>query len=217
MGTQALHEVNWQAEVQKLNRRTPELAQASEKEIKTAFRKLSKQHHPDAGGDEAKFKEVSAAFDVLGDGARPEAPHKAWPIPARVDRAVLARGRALFVGDAAGACDPMTGEGIGQALESGMLAADAILAAGPDAPQLAAARYRRDVIRGLGADHRMSMLLIRALRHRRGTRAAIRLAGMSDWTRHNFARWLFEDYPRAMAVTPGRWHRRMFTGAGAYG
>ena len=43
---------------------------ATEKEIKTAFRKLSKQHHPDSGGDEEKFKEVSAAFDVLGDPAK---------------------------------------------------------------------------------------------------------------------------------------------------
>jgi molecular chaperone DnaJ len=43
---------------------------ATEKEIKTAFRKLSKQHHPDSGGDESKFKEISAAYDVLGDVAK---------------------------------------------------------------------------------------------------------------------------------------------------
>ena len=43
---------------------------ASEKEIKAAFRKLSKQHHPDSGGDETKFKEISAAYDVVGDTAR---------------------------------------------------------------------------------------------------------------------------------------------------
>jgi molecular chaperone DnaJ len=43
---------------------------SSEKDIKAAFRKLSKQHHPDSGGDEAKFKEISAAYDVLGDGAK---------------------------------------------------------------------------------------------------------------------------------------------------
>ena len=59
---------------------------------------------------------------ALGPHASAEGPHKAWPIPARVDRAPLARGRVLFVGDAAAATDPMTGEGIGQALLTGRLA-----------------------------------------------------------------------------------------------
>jgi hypothetical protein len=68
----------------------------------------------------------------------------------------------------------------------------------------------------LFADHRMSLLLIRALRHRKGVRAAMRLAGATAWTRRNFARWLFEDYPRAMIVTPRRWHRGMFTAPGAF-
>ena len=41
---------------------------ASDKEIKAAYRKLSKQFHPDAaGGNEERFKEISAAFDVVGD------------------------------------------------------------------------------------------------------------------------------------------------------
>jgi len=43
---------------------------ATEKEIKAAYRRLSKKHHPDSGGDEDKFKEVSAAWDVLGDAAK---------------------------------------------------------------------------------------------------------------------------------------------------
>src|SRR2546430_2079068 len=40
-GTQAIHEINWQGEVLKLNRRTPELAKASEKEIKLLGEHLS--------------------------------------------------------------------------------------------------------------------------------------------------------------------------------
>ncbi len=41
---------------------------ASPDEIKTAFRKLAHQHHPDKqGGDEAKFKEINEAYQVLSN------------------------------------------------------------------------------------------------------------------------------------------------------
>ena len=142
--------------------------------------------------------------------------HKAWPIPAGIDDAVLAAGRALFVGDAAAASDPMTGEGIAQALLTGRLAARAISVSDPERPERARRRYERDVRDVLVADHRMSMLLIRALRHRQGADAALRVAGLTDWTRRNFARWLLEDESRAIAFTPGRWHREFLQREGAY-
>ncbi|MBV8302749.1 MAG: geranylgeranyl reductase family protein [Acidimicrobiia bacterium] len=154
--------------------------------------------------------------EVLGPTAAAEAPHRAWPIPARIDRATLHWGRALFVGDAAAASDPMTGEGIAQALVTGRLAADAIQRSGPTRPDRTTATYERAVRRELLADHRMSALLGRVLTHRKGARGAVRVAAATDWTRRNFARWLFEDYPRAAVLTPRRWHRRMFTAAGAY-
>jgi menaquinone-9 beta-reductase len=155
---------------------------------------------------------------VLGDEAHPEAPHRAWPIPARIDEVALTARRTLFVGDAAAASDRLTGEGIGQALLTGILAAQAIAGdgAGGDPPGVVTARYRRSVRRALVADHRMSTLLIRAVRHRKGVRAGLRLAGANDWTRRNFARWLFEDYPRAVLATPRRWHHGIFTGPGSY-
>jgi molecular chaperone DnaJ len=40
---------------------------ASADEIKKAFRKSAVEHHPDRGGDEAKFKEINEAYEVLKD------------------------------------------------------------------------------------------------------------------------------------------------------
>jgi geranylgeranyl reductase family protein len=153
---------------------------------------------------------------VLGDHAKPEAPHRAWPIPARVEKIALSAGRALFVGDAACATDPLTGEGIAQALLTGIVAAQAIDAHGPIDAACVAKSYEAAVRDELFADHRMSRLLIHAVRHRRGAASALRLAGATPWTRRNFGRWLFEGYPRALVATPRRWHRRMFTEPGAY-
>src|SRR5271170_2082393 len=44
---------------------------ASDKEITRAYRKLAKQYHPDSNpGSEERFKEISAAYDVLGDDTK---------------------------------------------------------------------------------------------------------------------------------------------------
>ncbi|MDB5181647.1 MAG: dnaJ [Candidatus Saccharibacteria bacterium] len=43
---------------------------ASADEIKKAFRRAAIEHHPDRGGDEAKFKEVNEAYEVLKDEAK---------------------------------------------------------------------------------------------------------------------------------------------------
>lgn len=40
---------------------------ASNTEIKKSFRKLAQKHHPDIGGNEAKFKEINEAYDTLKD------------------------------------------------------------------------------------------------------------------------------------------------------
>ena len=42
-------------------------SKATQDEIKKAFRTLSKQHHPDKGGEEKKFQEISEAYDMLGN------------------------------------------------------------------------------------------------------------------------------------------------------
>lgn len=45
---------------------------ATPDEIKKAYRRLAAQHHPDRGGDTAKFQEIQGAYDVLGDAKKKE-------------------------------------------------------------------------------------------------------------------------------------------------
>lgn len=175
------------------------------------------------GQDVARLREVVLerphVRQVLGAGAEPDRGPRTWPIPARLSTTALtgARGRVLFAGDAARAPDPMTGEGIAQALETGELAARAVMSAGPGDPAAAARSYRRSVRAGLGVDDHLARLLAVALRSPTSARAAVRLAGSTPRTSRQFARWLFEDYPRAYLATPWRWHRGTLARPGASG
>ncbi len=46
---------------------------ASAEELKKAYRKLAREHHPDQGGDEARFKEIQGAYDILSDAEKRKA------------------------------------------------------------------------------------------------------------------------------------------------
>ncbi len=156
--------------------------------------------------------------EVLGPDAEPAAAVKAWPIPARIGDTRLSAlgGRVLFVGDAARASDVMTGEGIGQALETGATAARTVAAWGPAAALGAAGAYRACIRRGLAADDRVSQLFSRVLESRSSGDAWFDIANHGPRSRRHFARWMFEDYPRAGLVTPWRWRRGLLHAPGAW-
>lgn len=148
--------------------------------------------------------------EALGDAAVIDDKVSAWPIPARVTSATLSVDNVLFVGDAASATDVLTGEGIGQALLSGMLAGAAAASSAPSHT------YEREMRKHFFADHRMSEILGRILSNERMARGALRIIDGGSWRKQKFVRWMFEDEPRASALTPRRWHRGYLSSPGAY-
>lgn len=83
------------------------------------------------------FVASPAVRQVLGD-ARPDGPIKGFPIRVDFARAPTYGDRVLLVGEAAGLVNPVTGEGIDYAIESGKIAADHLaimFATGDFAPQ----------------------------------------------------------------------------------
>ncbi len=152
--------------------------------------------------------------ETLGENVKLEGRQTAWPIPARISSQQLTSGPVIFVGDAAASTDVLTGEGIGQALLTGILAGEAIKSGGSQ--KTVASLYEKSVRSHLLADHRMSVALQAVLAHPAGAENALRLASLNQWSRRNFARWMFEDYPRALLFTPKRWKKGVFDSEGAY-
>jgi DnaJ family protein A protein 2 len=69
---------------------------ATPKEIKKAYFRLSKLHHPDKGGDEHKFKEISAAYEILSDEEKRKAYDKYGLEGVDDEGGAQARGEDLF-------------------------------------------------------------------------------------------------------------------------
>ena len=107
----------------------------------------------------------------------------------------------------------MTGEGIAQALETACSRRRAIAFVARRRTRRATAPTSTAPSAPTCGSRRCSSTCSRVPL---GARAAIRAAVLTPWTRRNFARWMLEDYPRAVLFTPRRWHRKMFEPAGAY-
>jgi flavin-dependent dehydrogenase len=73
------------------------------------------------------LRQEMARLGVEIDGAR----QRGHPLPIQLRRERLHRGRILLVGDAAGLMDPLLGEGIRHAIDSGKMAAESVLMGDP--------------------------------------------------------------------------------------
>ena len=108
--------------------------------------------HPRRGQLQAALAQLARRYNLSLDGAA----IKGHPIPLYLRREPIATRRALLVGDAAGLADPLSGEGIRLAIQSGQMAAQAILAGHPE-------QYEADIWRHIGRSQRLGLLLAQIL------------------------------------------------------
>ncbi len=108
-----------------------------------------------------ELKKVFHEFLTARFGAIPEGKIKGHHLPFGDYRNTPGRGNVLLCGDAAGLVEPITGEGIAFAMESGLYAAQAIIEAqdsGRDALPCYQARYR-EITRNFDHANRLRTLL----------------------------------------------------------
>ena len=86
---------------------------ASDAEIKRAFRKLARKYHPDRNPDdnaaEAKFKEVQAAYETIGDASK----RQEFDQKKRMENMFGGGGRSPFGGGMGGGFEDMIGQMVG--------------------------------------------------------------------------------------------------------
>lgn len=154
---------------------------------------------------------------LYGASARQRGAVRGAVIPFRTLRTPLVKDRLLFVGDAAGLADPLTGEGIGNALTSGILAgatvAKAFTAATTESRTAALLSYRRECGQAL----RMELLCAKALQRflleprivssERLLDAWIAKAGQNPRMARAMARLIIGDLPRRVLLEAEVWRK----------
>lgn len=106
--------------------------------------------HPRPGELQATLRRVMAPYGISLD----DVPLHGHPVPVYLGREPIATNRVLLAGDAAGLVDPFLGEGIRPAIESGRLAAEAILSGHPD-------HYPEMVYRQVGRNYTFALTFAR--------------------------------------------------------
>jgi geranylgeranyl reductase family protein len=106
--------------------------------------------HPQRGRLQAALEQLAQRYGLALAGV----PVKGHPIPLYLRREPIATRRGLLVGDAAGLADPLSGEGIRLAIQSGQMAAQALLAGRPE-------QYEAEIWRRIGRSQRLALVLAR--------------------------------------------------------
>ena len=159
------------------------------------------------GDGQGDYESRLAAFPALAKrlSSAPPASAVRGAGPLRQDVRSRTAGRVLLVGDASGYLDALTGEGIGQAIESGTAAAEAVLACGVRGPSAVAQAYAAKMAATLRREQVVAAIASRFVSRPAGAEVAVRAASAGRLGRSTSGRFLFEDIPRWAPFTPDAW------------
>jgi geranylgeranyl reductase family protein len=161
------------------------------------------------------FLETNASVRGYLKAGKRVSPVRGAVIPFRKVSMPVARGRLLLAGDAAGFADPLTGEGIGTAMQSGWMAADCVaMTRRRGIPQRKASRdytaaCRKEIVWDLALANLVQSILIRPPF---GSTAGI-LDGVVEKARQNprmaraLARLIIGDLSRTAFLEAGNWRK----------
>jgi flavin-dependent dehydrogenase len=143
---------------------------------------------PGPGVLQATLRRVMDRYDIALDGARLHG----HPLPIYTGRQQITTRRVLLVGDAAGLVDPLTGEGIRYAVQSGRMAANVLAAGRPET-------YQERVRHQIGRSHAAGLALAWLFYH--VPRACYELGVRNPLATHAFVDLLSgrTTYPRLIA------------------
>ena len=151
-----------------------------------------------------RFVDTNPYLRRYMQGARQASPLRGARIPLRRPWQRVSHGRLLLVGDAAGFADPLSGEGIGTAMESGWIAAESlrgILERGGtprSASRAYAAACRKEITRNLFYAQMLQSILVRPplVSTERVLDAFVEKAGTHPRMARAMARLVIGDLPR---------------------
>jgi geranylgeranyl reductase family protein len=130
----------------------------------------------------------------------PQGRLKSWPIPAHIHTAMLHYDNVLFAGDAAGASDSLTGEGIAQALLTGRLAASAIT--NTYSTQELTETYENTVAEHLFSQRLWSTVLTKILSNHHMVDLSVWAPKQSRFIGTILARCMYDEFHRIQIINP---------------
>lgn len=138
------------------------------------------------------------------NGAENITPIVGWNLPIGSKQRKVHGNGYILVGDAAGLVDSFTGEGVGNSVAAGKIAAESIkeIITGEDFSEQATAIYAERLWKKLGPELALSTKLLRLAHHRWLINYVINRASKSEYVRDWLSRVVAEIVPRDELVNP---------------